>query len=242
MSSLPTIPHKHFDIKSKFIVPKGKITMSPFTVGLESILLQVKDAEDEAEKMAAIKQIIEECCKTPGINVSELPIFLVELIFLRLRQNSVGEIVELQYECTNEVEGKPCGNEMKANVDLREFDLKETAGHTNKIMIHDPIGVVFKYPSIAMFEDGTNVNDDTDVIVSCIDMIFEGDTVFPSSEHKREQLVDFWNNMSLMQKKEVYDKFFNSMPHMHYKKSLTCTKCKHVHELEFNSVQEVFQS
>lgn len=241
MNALPIIPKKTFEVKSKFL-PKGKIILTPFTVGLEDILIQVKDAEDDREKMQAIKQVVQACCQTPNLDVDVLPLFLIEEIFLRLRQHSVGEIIEQQYRCANDVEDKECGNLLPLNIDIREFKIIEPEDHTNTIIIADPIGIKFRYPSISVLESAdADMSDEIETILSCIATIFDAENVYNADEYTRDQLKEFWSQLTLMQKKEVYDKFFSTMPHLHYETKLPCSKCGHIHEIEFNSVKEVFQ-
>lgn len=246
MTSLPIIPKKTFELKSKFL-PKGKIILTPFTVGLEDILLQVKDAEDDREKMQAIKQVVQNCCQTPNLDIESLPLFLIEEIFLRLRQNSIGEIIEQQYRCSNEIkteneETEECGNVIPIQIDTRDFKIVEEEDHTNTIIIADPIGIKFRYPSIALLENAdADTTDEVETVLSCIESIFDADNVYSAEDHTREDLRTFWKQLTLMQKNEVFDKFFKTMPHLHYHKEITCSKCGTVHEIEFNSVQEVFQ-
>lgn len=241
MAKLPIIPKKQFDVKSKYL-PKGKLTLIPFTVGQEDILLQVKDAEDDKEKVDAIKQIVGECIQTKDVDVDTLPMFVIEEIFLRLRQNSIGELIDQMYQCTNIPEGGeiPCGNKMPIQIDLREFKMTEPEGHTNVITLADPIGIKFKYPSIETISNA-ETTDEVDTILGCIDAIFDDENVYPAADSSKEELLEFWNQLTLMQKKDVFEKFFYSMPHMHYKKDLVCPQCGYKHEIEFNNVQEVFQ-
>lgn len=244
--NLPIIPKKTFELRSKYL-PKGKIVLTPFTVGLEDILIQVKDAEDDREKMQAIKQVVQACCQTPGLDIESLPLFLIEEIFLRLRQNSVGEIVEQQYKCTNElvsVSGgtTECGALIPIQIDTREFKIVEEEGHTNTIVVSEPIGIKFRYPSISLLENAdADTTDEVETIISCIESVFDDENVYSADEYTRPQLKEFWEQLTLMQKKEVFDKFFKTMPHLHYRKELPCPSCGIVHEIEFNSIQEVFQ-
>lgn len=237
---LPLIPKKYFDVKSKFI-PNGKITMSPFTTGLESILLQVKDSTDEKEKIAALKQIIESCSKTP-IDAGKLPIFVVEELFIRLVQNSISELVDLAYICNNQTtkDGKEvdCGNKLPLQIDLRNFVIKEKEGHTDTVLIDNDIGIKFKYPTIDMAE-----NDDKNLseIIKCIELVFNGDEVTNVEEVTSEELVSFWKQLTLKQKKDVYDKFYDTIPHMYYKTNLKCDKCGYNHNVEFKSTIDLFQ-
>lgn len=237
--SLPVIPKKQFEVKSKHL-PNGKISLIPFTVGLESLLIEVKESEDDAEKMQIIKQIVQACIQTKNVDVEAIPIFLIEEIFLRLRQKSVGELIDQSYKCTNEFEGAECNTVMPIQINLEDFKIIEPEGHTNVIVISDPIGIKFKYPTMSMAEELASGND-TETIISCIDSIFDNENVWPAADQTREELTDFWNQLTLPQKKDVFDKFFLTIPHMHYKKSLVCTKCKHDHTIEFKSVSEVFQ-
>lgn len=237
--SLPVIPKKHFEVKSKHL-PNGKISLIPFTVGLESLLIEVKESEDDSEKMQIIKQIVQACIITKNVDVETIPIFLIEEIFLRLRQKSVGEIIEQSYKCTNEVDGKECNTVMPIEINLEEFKIVEPDGHTNTIIVSDPIGIKFRYPTMSMSEELSSGND-TETIISCIESIFDNENVWPAADQTRAELTEFWNQLTLMQKKDVFEKFFLTIPHMHYQKSLVCTKCKHDHKIEFKSIAEVFQ-
>lgn len=239
MSRLPIIPKKHFEIKTKY-VKGGKLTLSPFNVGMESLLLQVKDGEKE-EQQSAVKQVIQECLITEGVDVGKLPTFLIGEIFLRLRQHSIGEIIEQEYQCTNVVEEKPCNTKLKLTIDLTEFKLTENPVHTNTIMVSDPIGIVFRYPDMDMAElvDG---KDEAELIIECIESIFDADNVYPAEDHTKEELREFWRKMTLLQKKDVYDRFFTSMPSFNMTKNLKCTKCGHEHEIKFEKIEDVFPS
>ena len=232
--ALPIIPKKYFDVKSKFI-PKGKVTLSPFSVGMETILLQTKDSTDEKEQISAIKQVIEYCMQTKNIDVGALPMFVIEEMFVRLMQNSVNDTLDLSYTCTADIDNKKCGNAIIVTIDLNEFIIKETAGHTNKVMIADPIGIQFKYPSIDMMDETEN-----EMNTQCIDLIFDGDEVHSTADYSSTEIKEFWDQLTLPQKKEVYTKFFDSIPHMHYATKITCKKCGTVHPMEFNSVFELF--
>lgn len=242
MSRLPTLHHKQFEVKSKFL-PGGKLTLTPFTVGLENLLLQVKDDTDDEEKAAAMRQVVESCIKTPNVDISKIPLFAIEELFLRLRQNSVGELIEQHYQCTAiKNDETVCNTNIPIQIDLREFKLVEPEGHTNKIIISDPIGIQFKYPSFDLFENvETNTQDEIQTIISCIEYIFDADNVYPAKDHTREELLEFWNQLTLKQKQDIFEKFFSTIPHLHYTKRFQCKGCGTEHVLEFNSIKEVFQ-
>lgn len=239
--TLPVLPKKTFTMKSEFL-SKGKVELQPFTVGQESILLSVKDSKDKKEILLALKQIIQECILTKGVDVGKLPVFVVEEIFLRLREQSIGEIQEMKYRCTKEVEGVECGGTMPLSLDYRHMKLVKPEGHNNTVIVADSIGLKFKYPSIDLYEKAEDeIKEEKDLLIECIECIFDGDTVYPASEHSKEELLAFWNQFTLKQKTLVYESFFGVMPHLHYEAELTCPKCNGKHTLELNSLYEVFQ-
>lgn len=246
--SLPIISKQQFVEKSKFF-PKGKLTLTGFSVGQESIFLQVKDSQDEKEKMQALKQIIAECVveKTP---VGSLPLFVIEYLFLRLRQHSIGEIVELGYICKNEVDvpatdnepagKKECKTKMALNIDLREVQIVTDPEHTDKIMVTDKLGLKFKYPTIDSIMDKGEEATENDIIVGSIESIYSDEEVWSAADNSFEDMKEFYKNVSLLKKAEIMGRFFGRMPHIQYKSELKCSGCGKVHPVEFNSLNEVF--
>lgn len=237
---LPIIPKKNFEYRSAY-VPKGKITLQPFTVGQESVLIQARDEEDEKAQLTAIKQIIDESIVTKGVTTDDLPMFVFEEIFLRLRQQSAGEIIDLKFTCDVDVEAGKCGRPISVAVDLREMTLKEYPEHTNKIIIQEPYGIQMKYPTIETFSELEDITDENELIVHCIDMIFDGENVYTRDDATDAEFMDFWRQLTVGQKKEIFEKFWFTMPHLHYEKKVLCPKCGTEHVLEFNSLNEVFQ-
>lgn len=254
--SLPVITKQQFSKKSKYFPGKGKLTLTPFSVGQESLFLQVKDSKDETEKLEALKQIISECI-VEKIDVGELPLFVMEYIFCLMRQYSIGEILELTYICKNEVvvpatgtegeEGfnpelkKECGGRIELAIDLREVEIKEEEGHIDKIPVSPELSLKFKYPTINSVLESDKEATENDVIVSCIESIFSKDEVWLASESTPEAMKGFYKNVSLLDKVKIAQNFFAKIPHLHYKKDITCAKCGTVHKIEFNSLNEIFQ-
>lgn len=236
---LPAIPKKNFDYRSKF-VPKGKLVLQPFTVGQESILIQAKDEESSSAQLEALNQVIQECIVTKGIDVSQLPIFVFEEIFLRLRQQSAGEIIDLAFSCENTIDGTVCGNPVKLAMDLREMSIKEYPSHSNKIIIEEPIGIQMKYPNVETYGELNDTADENELMIKCIDLIFDDENVYTREDASEEEFINFWKQLTIGQKKKVFETFWLSMPHIHYEKVIKCSKCGMDHNLEFNSLEEVF--
>lgn len=243
--ALPILPKAKFSFKSKFIPFKNGIEFTPFTVGQESLLLAVKDSTDSAEKINALRQIIRECVVTQEYDTNTMPLFLLELLFLKLREKSVGETIDITYICKNPVENKEdptdqdkkCNTPMDVSIDLTSLELKEYEGHTTKFMITDEIGIKFGYPNVG---NVTEEGNEAKVLVSCIEMITEGEKVHHAAEYTPEELLAFYNTFETKMKAEVYRKFLSTIPHVDFRKELTCPSCGKVHKLHFTSLSDFF--
>ncbi|MFZ4600343.1 MAG: baseplate protein, partial [Terrimicrobiaceae bacterium] len=92
--ALPKITHPVF----KITIPSTKKTYGfrPYTVKEEKLLLFLKNNDNISEVLDTIKQIINNCC-VEEIDISKLSLFDIEYIFIKLRSQSVGSIIELVY-------------------------------------------------------------------------------------------------------------------------------------------------
>ena len=123
-----------------------KVKYRPFLVKEEKILMIAMESGEQSDIINAVKTIVKEC--TFGeVDVSNMPMFDVEYIFLNIRAKSVGEISKIQLKC-------PDDNETFAHVevDLTEVSVQVDDGHTNKIELTDEMGIIMQYPTIDAFQ------------------------------------------------------------------------------------------
>ena len=93
----------------------GKIVKyRPFLVKEEKILLLAKQNGDKKDQLSAIENIIHSCCDVRKID--NLPLIDVEHIFLELRKKSIGESVDLHFNCPD--------TKQKVKVSLNLNDIK----------------------------------------------------------------------------------------------------------------------
>jgi hypothetical protein len=233
--ALPRLPKDTVQYKNKWV---KKATLRPFTVGEQKIMLQYKDAKTPQEVFEALYKIMSLC--VTGVDVATLPVFVVEEMFLRIREKAVGDKIDVGYVCKADVEGKECGGKIPFQIDLTKFKLTEPEGYTNKIMLADDIGVVMKELPLSFYmEKDTDITDD-EVMLSCIDAIFEGDDVTMAIDVSREELAEFYDGLSPAMKFKIEEAFVNKKPHIYLGEKLVCPKCGEVHEIEFNNLSDVF--
>ena len=106
------LPKLDIPIYETTLISTGKtIKFRPFLVKEQKIFLMAAQSEDSKEVINSIKQVLSNCV-VDDTDISKLPFFDLENLFLNLRARSVGEKVELNYVCNN-----------LENFNLSEFDV-----------------------------------------------------------------------------------------------------------------------
>ena len=151
--------------------------------------------------IGAIKQVVNNCI-VDDIDISTLPVFDIENIFLNLRARSVGEQISLKYRCNNDVtdaEGThKCGNLVPIEFNLLEVELPKMPKDNGKIMITDKLGIMMKYPSLSLLEtysEVTTIEAVLDLAIGCIDFIYDGEQIYYAKDSTREELKEFVDNL-----------------------------------------------
>lgn len=241
---LPIVPKSVHKFKNKHL-PGGPFEYTAFTVGQESILLMVKDSKDPAEKTQAIRQIISECIVTKDYDVASIPLFALELIFLRLREKSIGETMEFSYICkhetaeaTEETVATQCNTPIDVKVNLGDVDLKDYEGHNTTVMITDTIGLKMKYPDFEIL-DGVD-RSEIEVMVKCIDYVFDGEVITYAKDIPEKVLNEWYSALEMKVKMNIFKTFMATAPHLYYEQELVCPKCGTKHTLKFTEIQDFF--
>ena len=187
----------------------------PFLVKEEKVLLM---ANEEGKRIStAIKEVIKACTFNKW-DVDTAPLFDVEYVFLKIRAKSVGEIQKLKLLCPDDKE-----TYAEAEIDLSEVDVQVDDNHSNKILVDEErnLGVVFKYPNVEMMdydfgEEGkVNMKMIMEMIIDCVDHVFEGDKLYPGKDVTRKEMIDFFDSMNPNAFVEIQD-FFLDMPRLRH--------------------------
>lgn len=228
---LPKIDHPIYPIYLKSL--DRKVNFRPFLVKEEKVLLMAKESKDPEEIRLAIRQIINNCA-LESLDVDALPLFDVEMAFLKLRAKSVGESVKLVFNCQNEVEGAPCNTDTDYSLNLENVQFEIPEGHDPKVMITDTIGCKLKYPTLAL---SVNVEEgeETFVIVlrmvmQNIEYIFDADSVYKPEDTPEAELMEFLENLSPENLVQIQN-FFNTSPKVVLNDKVVCKKCGYEHTI-----------
>jgi len=230
---LPKIVTPEYDL----VLPstQKKITYRPFLVKEEKLLVLALESENTKQITTAIKSVLKSCILTRGIKVEKLPTFDIEYLFLNIRARSVGEEVEVNIVAPDDGE-----TNVTVTIDLEDIQVQTNENHTNKIKLDDTLMMEMKYPSLEQFisnnfdfEGETDINQSFELIASCIDKIYNEEDVWSTDDCTKKEVVDFLEQMSSTQFKEI-EQFFETMPKLSHTIEITnpSTKVKSTIVLE----------
>lgn len=237
---LPKIEHPIFEVYLKSL--DKKVRYRPFLVKEEKLLLMAKESEDVQDILKTIKQIISNCC-LDNIDIEALPIFDVEMFFIHLRSNSVGETAELVYTCSNVVDENSCNHVVEFELDLKNIKYRFSEDHKNIIPLTSDIGVCMKYPSLNLpqsllddkFEDGGY-----EIISEYLDYIYDSEQTYKKENISKEELLGFFDDLSLEQVKNIKT-FFATAPSVVLEQDVTCPKCGNVNHMVLEGILNFFE-
>jgi len=198
-----------------------KIKYRPFLVREEKILVMAMESEDMKQVTTAIVDILNNCILTRGVKVEKLSTFDIEYLFLNVRSKSVGETVEVNVTCPDDGE-----TQVQMEIDIDSIKVKKDKNHTNIIKLDDHLSMKLKYPSLNEFIENnfdassnsgkSEVAQSLDMITSCIDIIYNEEESWSSSDSTKKEMSEFIEQLNTKQFKEV-EKFFTTMPKLSHK-------------------------
>lgn len=230
----------------KLISTNKMVKFRPFLVKEQKLLLMASESTELKDIVSTVKQVVKNCV-LDDIDVDFLPIFDLEYLFLNLRARSVGEIVDLKYKCNNKIKNDDdkeieCGNLESFKVNLLEVKPIKNNNHNNKIMLSDKLGIMMKYPNFEMLEDleGKNEGDlILEMVIDCIDYIFDDDTVYRSKDVAKEELIDFVENLQQKDLDKIQN-FFQTAPKLKTNLNFKCKKCGYKEDISVEGLQSFF--
>ena len=216
-----------------------KVKYRPFLVKEEKILMMAMESKKNADIVQAVKDIVSECTFNK-VNMSDLPMFDVEYIFLQIRSKSVGEVSKIKVLCPDD--GKTYAD---VEIDLNEVKVQVGEDHTNKIELDNGMGIIMTYPTISSFADSgirdINASNMLDVISSCILQIYEknGEKTYDPKDQTKKELREFIEQLNTKQFREV-QKFFETMPKLKHDITIKNPKTKKESKITLTGLNDFF--
>jgi len=198
-----------------------KIKYRPFLVREEKILYIAMETGQNKEMINALKDVVG-ACTFDTLNVDRLPIFDIEYLFLQIRAKSVSEITKFRAICPDD--GKTY---VETEVDLTKVEVQVDDEHTNRIILDTQrnLGLVLKYPTLKNYDvgrglDNIEIDKVFNILIDCVDHIFEGDKIYPAKDTSKQELKDFIEGLP----QDAFTKiksFFDTMPKLKHEIEVT---------------------
>ena len=195
-------------------VPEYDLTLSnnnvvkyrPFLIKEEKILLMAVESKDEAEMNNALISIVQSCTISK-IDVTKLPVYDFEYLWLNIRGKSVGEQVDLKLKC-------PDDENVTVDYSLKIDDVKPDLNKKfeRKVEFEKDYGVIMKVPTIMHISNKKTILDlSYNLVRDCIDQIYNGDEVFETADLSKAELDEFVEHLTTRQFSMIR-KYFESLP------------------------------
>lgn len=242
--ALPKLDVPVYEIK---LISSGKtVRIRPFLVKEQKLFLMASESQDPKETIRVIRQVLKNCV-IDELDIDNLPTFDLEWLFLNLRARSVEEVVELKYKCNNMVkddkgEDKKCSGVVDFKLNLLEVQPSHTEGHTNKFMITEKLGVCLKYPTFELIEKYEEMDENEvmlEVLVDCIDYIYDNENIYYTKDSTREEIREFVDNLQQKDLEKIKN-FFETVPEIKKDLDFKCPKCAYEEKITVKGLQNFF--
>jgi|TARA_A100001035_G_scaffold145384_1_gene114316 hypothetical protein len=204
---------------------RKKVRYRPFLVREEKILVLALESEDQKQITDAIIQIIGDCLITKNVDVTKLPTFDIEYLFLNVRSKSVGESVEVNITCPDDGKTK-----VETSINIDDIKVVKSKDHKLIVKLDEKYSMKLKYPSLDQFiennfdfemaEPNESVSAAMSMLSSCIDIIYDEEESWDASESTKEELDEFIDQLNTKQFQEV-EEFFRTMPKLSHTLKVT---------------------
>jgi len=233
----------------------ASITIRPFLVKEEKLLLLAQESSDPDEQIEAVAQVIRNC--THGkVDPRTAPYFDMEYLLVQLRARSVGERITPQYICNQKrlVDGveSDCGHQTKVEINLFDVVVKTDLVNTiNSVIELSPRFLLYlKFPTLYTVNQllAAEVTKETDepqidkTINRMIDLFDtledkETQTLYSFNDYTEEEKIEFLNNLSPKDYEKIIE-YVGSMPTVTYTTSFTCQACQFNHTITLSGMTD----
>lgn len=221
-----------------------EITVRPFLVKEEKLLLMSAESGNTQDIVNTVKQVIQNCIIDDDFDINGLPFFDIDYIFIMLRAKSIGENIELKISCRKEQEdGNICGNVFFEDIDATSATIVFDPDITRDIKLSNKITLKMKYPSYTIMklidENESAIERKITIMANCIEFIIDGDKAHSYKDYTMDQLKEFVEGLTESQFK-IVEKFIDNFPHFAVVLDTVCDKCGSEHHLEYTDFTSFF--
>jgi len=208
-----------------------KIKYRPFLVKEQKILMVASESEEETQMRDAIIDKIE---------AVSLPMFDIEMLFLKIRGKSVGEKIDVNIKCPDDEK-----TVVAVTIDLADIEVQVDKDHKNVVDITENIKINMRYPTLNdMFGmsgiDTSEVENIMSLIKKCVHEVHDGETVHTRIDMSESDLDEFIESLTTDQFSSLSN-FFESMPKVAHSIEVTNPNTKKKGVVVIQGIQSFFE-
>lgn len=224
------------------------ITMRPYLVREEKLLLMAQESENYQDQIEAIAQIIRNCTNDE-VNPRVAPYFDIEYLLLQLRARSVGEVATPIYVCHNKPDQvTECGHLNNVSVNLTDISVTgiDQSEETFILKLSDRYTLRLRYPTVytihqlvinATRNGNINFQPFTEAICDVFDTLEDHQTgeSYVFADYTTEEKMQFLESLSPRNYEELI-KFLDKLPTVEKVITFVCEKCKFEHRITLSGI------
>lgn len=224
------------------------ITMRPYLVREEKLLLMAQESNNYQDQVEAIAQIIRNCTNDQ-VNPRTAPYFDIEYLLLQLRARSVGEVTTPVYVCHHKPEeSAECGHQTAVPINLTEIVVTNHNQPPEKFIVKlsDKYTLHLRYPTIytvhnllqTSLETGdTNSATALEVLCELFDRLEDHETNqhYDFADYTTEEKIQFSESLSTRSYEEIIE-FLSDLPTLEKIISFKCEKCQFEHNIKLSGI------
>jgi hypothetical protein len=207
---------------------KEEVTIRPFSVKEQKILLTAASGNDSVEMSSAVKQVINNCIVSQNVDVEKLEVFDLEYLMLQLRIVSVGETTKISFSALEDSKCDECKKIKEVEINLKEVKVNFKGGFNNKIELTNEVGIIMKYPNhkaLAIFSKTmSEPNAELKLMWSCIESVYDSNVVTSAKDVAIDEGIQFLEALTTQQFRKI-EEFLETMPQLSHEVLLECKSC-----------------
>jgi len=229
------------------VVPSTKqtITIRPFLVKEEKVLLTALASNEYKDVIQATKQVVQNCIVSPDFDVNKISLCDLEYLILQLRIMSIGNTLKLRFSPIENSECEQCKKVRTVEVDLADASVMFNETHKYQIQLTTTIGVVLKDPEARMMEtfEKAKQSDDVDDLFramwSCVECVYDEDSQTSAKDVSVQEGMQFLESLTGEQFKKISE-FFETLPKLHLSVKIKCDKCDYEDSYVMERLEDFF--
>lgn len=218
----------------KEIIPstKKEVTISPFKVGDEKVLLIASESKDVVQMVSSLKTVINNCVE--GEVVENLSSFDVEYLFLKIRAVSVGETANLMLAC------KECETANEFSVDLSALEVRGIEDFNKNVKLTDDLAFEMSTPDIeTLAKADSSPESIINFVAANVKNVFYGEETIEVTPDQVEDVVDIINQLTAAQFSDL-QKYILSIPKVSYDVEFDCKHCEAKNQNTLEGLSDFF--